>query len=88
MEVHLLQDIVLILGLSAAVVFLFQRLNLPTIPGYLLAGIIAGPSGLKLVAVTHEVEQLSEIGVILLLLFIIGMEFSLKTLKEFRKIVL
>ncbi|MBK8045286.1 MAG: cation:proton antiporter [Haliscomenobacter sp.] len=87
MEVHLLQDIVLILGLSAAVVFLFQRLNLPTIPGYLLAGIIAGPSGLKLVAVSHEVEQLSEIGVILLL-FIIGMEFSLKTLKEFRKIVL
>ncbi len=77
MEIPLLSDIVIILGLSVVVIYLFQRLRLPTILGFLMTGILAGPSGLGLVKASHEVEIMAEIGVILLL-FIIGIEFSLK----------
>lgn len=79
MEIPLLPDITIILGLSVLVIYLFQRLRLPTILGFLITGIVAGPHGLSLVYASHEVEVLSEIGIILLL-FIIGMEFSLKSL--------
>ncbi|HMN90889.1 MAG TPA: cation:proton antiporter, partial [Saprospiraceae bacterium] len=89
MHIPLLQEIVIILGLSALVIYLFQRFNLPAILGLLMTGVIVGPSGLALIGseATHEVEMLAEIGVILLL-FIIGLEFSLKTLASIQRIVL
>lgn len=86
MEIPLLPDITIILGLSVLVIYLFQRLNLPTILGFLMTGIVAGPHGLSLIEASHEVEVLSEIGVILLL-FIIGMEFSLKSLVAIKNTV-
>jgi len=86
MEIPLLKDIVIILGLSVLVVLLFQRLKLSSILGFLLTGIIAGPYGLQLIKATHEVELLSEIGIIFLL-FVIGIEFSLKTLTTIKKTV-
>ncbi len=89
MDIPLLQEVVIILGLSAVVIYLFQRFRLPSILGLLLTGVIVGPSGLALIGseATHEVEMLAEIGVILLL-FIIGLEFSLKTLASIQRIVL
>ena len=63
-----------------------MRLKLPTIIGYLLTGAIAGPYGLSLVYASTAVEVLSEIGVILLL-FVIGLEFSLKSLMAIKKAV-
>lgn len=87
MEIPILTDIVVILSLSVGVIFLFQKLRLPAILGFLITGIIAGPNGLKLIHGVHEVEMLAEIGVILLL-FIIGMEFSLKTISAIQRIVL
>ena len=87
MEIPLLSDIVVVLGLSVFVVLLFLRLNVPTILGFLITGVVAGPHGLGLVSASHEIEILAEIGVIMLL-FIIGMEFSLKTLVSIRKAVL
>jgi CPA2 family monovalent cation:H+ antiporter-2 len=86
MEIHFLKDIVIILGLSVLVIFLFERLKLPTILGFLLTGIIAGPYGFGFVNASHEVEIMSEIGVILLL-FIIGLEFSLSSLYAIRRLV-
>ncbi len=88
MHIPLLPDIVIILGLSAVVIFLFQKLNLPAILGLLITGVIVGPGGLGLIGdeATHEVEMLAEIGVILLL-FIIGLEFSLKTLASIQRTV-
>lgn len=88
MHIPLLQEIVIILGLSAVVIYIFQRMNLPTILGLLLTGIIVGPGGLSLIGgdKTHDVEMLAEIGVILLL-FIIGLEFSLKTLASIQRII-
>lgn len=86
MEIPLLSDIVIILGLSVFVILLFQRFRLPTILGFLITGIVAGPHGLSLITASHEVEILSEIGVILLL-FIIGLEFSLKSLSAIKNAV-
>jgi CPA2 family monovalent cation:H+ antiporter-2 len=86
MEIPLFADIIIILGLAVIVILIFQKLRLPTILGFLITGLIAGPSGLNLVNASHEVNSLSEIGVILLL-FIIGLEFSLRDLYVIRKYV-
>ncbi|MBD3332043.1 potassium transporter KefB, partial [candidate division GN15 bacterium] len=86
-EFPLLQDIVVIFGFSAAIVWLFSRLRMPSVVGFLAAGVLIGPYGLGVVSSTHEVELLAELGVILLL-FAIGMEFSLKDLLASRKLVL
>ncbi len=87
MEVAILNDILIIFGLSIGVLLVCHRLRIPATVGLLLTGILAGPHGLKLVRAVHEVELLAEIGV-LLLLFTIGMEFSLKTLAKLKKTVL
>ncbi len=86
MQIPLLQEVVIILGLSVLVILIFQRLKLPTILGFLLTGVLIGPSGFSLIKATHEVEVLAEIGVILLL-FVIGLEFSLKSLMAIKKTV-
>jgi len=85
-ELPLLSDIVVIFGLATGVILLFMRLKVPTIIGFLLTGAIAGPYGLSVVTASQAVEVLSEIGVILLL-FVIGMEFSLKSLLSIKKAV-
>ena len=86
MELTILKDIVIIFALSTLVNYLFNRINIPTVLGYLLTGIIAGPHLLSLVNTKHEIEIMAEIGVALLL-FTIGMEFSLNHLLKIRKIV-
>ncbi|EIM78513.1 sodium/hydrogen exchanger [Nitritalea halalkaliphila LW7] len=86
-ELPILSDLVIIFGLATGVILLFTRFKLPTIIGFLLTGTLAGPFGLSLVNDSTVVETLSEIGVILLL-FVIGMEFSLKNLFSIRKAVL
>lgn len=87
MQIPLLSEIVIIFGLSILVLFICYRLRVPTIVGFLLTGIIAGPHGLGLIKAVHEVETLAEIGVVLLL-FTIGIEFSLKSLVQVRRSVL
>ncbi|MEI8004356.1 MAG: cation:proton antiporter, partial [Methanothrix sp.] len=87
MELALLKDIVVIFVLSVAVLFLFHRLRAPTIVGFLLTGILAGPQGLGLVKASEQVAVLAEIGVVLLL-FTVGMEVSLKDLLKIKKYVL
>ena len=87
MEIPLLSDVVIILGLAVVVILLFQRFRLPTILGFLMTGVIAGPYGLSLITAVHDIEILAEIGVIMLL-FIIGMEFSLRNLALIKRTVL
>jgi len=84
MQIPLLTDIVIILGLSIVVIFIFHRIRVPAIVGFFLTGILAGPHGLGLVKAMHEVEFLAEVGVVLLL-FTIGIEFSLKNLLKIKK---
>ena len=87
MELPLLKDILIILGFSIVVVFILQRFRLPSILGFLITGILIGPHSLSLISTGHEVEMISEIGVILLL-FVIGLELSLKQLISIRKTIL
>ncbi len=86
MELAILKDIVIIFALSTFVNLVFTRVKIPTVVGYLLTGIIAGPHLLSLVSSGHQIELIAEIGVVLLL-FTIGMEFSLKHLLKIRRIV-
>ena len=74
--IEALPDLVLILGVAVVAALLVGFLRLPAVAGFMLAGAVIGPSGLALVGDMHAVESMAEIGVILLL-FTIGLEFSL-----------
>ena len=86
MDFPILKDIVIILGLSVLIILLFHRFKIPSILGFLLTGIIIGPYGLSLIKASHEVELMAEIGVIFLL-FVIGIEFSIKGLMSIKRTV-
>ncbi len=76
----ILVDLALVLGVAAVTTVASQRLRLPVVVGYLIAGLIIGPYvPVPLVANQGNVHTLSELGVILLM-FTIGLEFSLKKL--------
>jgi len=81
-------DIVIIVVAALIGALLAQRIKQPLILGYIFAGIVVGPhTGGITVGDTHEIELLAEIGVALLL-FALGLEFSMKELKPVRKIAL
>jgi CPA2 family monovalent cation:H+ antiporter-2 len=83
----LLQDLLIILLASVPIAFIFHRLRLPTIVGFMITGVLIGPYGLRLVHDIEGIELLAEIGVALLL-FTIGLEFSLRRLLEMKRLVL
>jgi CPA2 family monovalent cation:H+ antiporter-2 len=83
---NLLVDLTVIFAISAVVLFIASKLKVPSIVGLLLSGFVAGPYGLGLVNATEQVEIMAEIG-ILLLLFTIGMEFSLEKLLKSKRII-
>lgn len=87
MELEFLSSLVVIFGVSALVVFLLHRVKVPSVVGFLVAGIIIGPYGIGLVHDVHSVEMLAEVGVILLL-FTIGIELSMSRLLRMKKAVL
>jgi monovalent cation:H+ antiporter-2, CPA2 family len=80
----LLTEIVLVLAASILVSIAFHRMKLPAVVGFLLTGILIGPSGFRLVRNRGLIDGLAEVGVVMLL-FTIGLEFSLKDLKRIRK---
>ncbi|MDQ3491319.1 MAG: cation:proton antiporter, partial [Acidobacteriota bacterium] len=80
-------DLLIILLVSVPVAFLCLRLKLPLLVGLMLTGISIGPYGLGLVKEVEGIEMLAEIGV-MLLLFTIGLEFSLHRLREMKRLVL
>jgi len=86
MESVFLKSLVLILGISALVVFILGRLKIPSIVGFLIAGMFLGPNGFEFIKNTHDVEVFAEIGVVLLM-FTIGLEFSFKNLMLLRSVV-
>lgn len=86
-EVSVLRDIVVIFSVSIGVVLLLHKLHLPSIAGFLFAGALVGPYGLNLISDREEIQALAEIGVILLL-FTIGLEVSLASLKSSRNLFL
>ncbi len=85
-EGSLLQAAVVFLLAAVLTVPLAKRLQLGAVLGYLFAGVIIGPSVLKLIGNPESVSHISELGVVLLL-FIIGLELSPKRLWVMRKAV-
>jgi len=82
-----LGDILIIIGLSAVVLYLCHRAGIPVIVGYLLTGIVAGPYGFRLVREIEAVRVLAELGIVALL-FTIGLEFSFRNLLQLRRTAL
>lgn len=83
----LFADLLIILLVSVPVAFFCLRLKLPLLVGLILSGIAIGPYGLGWIHEVEAIEVLAEIGV-MLLLFTIGLEFSLRRLREMKKLVL
>ena len=82
-----LANLLVIFTVSIAVVFIFHKFKLPSIAGFLVAGALIGPNGLNLISDIATVQVLAEIGIILLL-FTIGIEFSLVQLASMRQLLL
>lgn len=70
-----LHDLTILLAAGVIAVSLFKRLGLGSVLGYLAAGIVVGPFGLRFIADVHSVMQASELGIVLLL-FLIGLELE------------
>jgi len=85
---NIANDLAVIVMAGLAGGLLAQRVKQPLILGYILAGVVLGPvTGGTLISAPHEIERLAEIGVALLL-FALGLEFSLRELKPVRRIAL
>ncbi|MDD4126348.1 MAG: cation:proton antiporter, partial [Methanomicrobium sp.] len=85
-EVELITAVFIVLACALAVIFIGRRMNMPMIIGYFLTGIIVGPFFLGLVT-EDQVSILADLGIILLM-FTIGLEISLKNLIAMKKKVL
>lgn len=84
MEIPLLRDIVIIFSLSIAVLLVCHRLRIPSVVGFLITGVICGPEGFGFVNRIEEVQTLAEIGIVVLL-FTVGMEFSIKKILDHKR---
>ncbi|HHE32181.1 MAG TPA: sodium:proton exchanger [Chlorobaculum parvum] len=81
-----LGQLVLIGTLAIATILLFQRIRIPPVIGLIFTGIMLGPTGFGVVSDSGLISILAELGVVLLL-FTIGLEFSIDDMKKLQKIV-
>jgi len=87
MNMEYLVDIIILLSAAVIAVPLFQSLGLGAIPGFLVAGIVLGPSGLGYIENHDEIAHFAELGVVLLL-FVIGIEINPARLWKMKALVL
>ena len=83
----IIRDIVLILLVSLPIIYIFRKINLPSITGFLIAGMIIGPYGFHIISDTGDIQTMAEMGVILLL-FTIGLEVNPASLYKMKKFLL
>ena len=79
-------SLLLLLGVAVALVWAFRRIKLPAILAYLCAGIIAGPHVMGWIPQPDEYHLIAELGIVLLL-FSLGLEFSLPKMIAMRRLV-
>ncbi|XP_055827057.1 K(+) efflux antiporter 5 [Solanum dulcamara] len=79
-DVRLISDLVVVIVSAAIGGIIFSCLGQPVIVGYLLAGSLIGPGGMKFISEMVQVETVAQFGVVFLL-FALGLEFSLTKLK-------
>ena len=82
----ILPDLVLTYGIALVLVVTLARARVPSIVALMLAGVVAGPSGIRIISTPEEVDMLAEIGIVLLL-FTVGLDFSLAALKQFWRVI-
>jgi len=87
MQFDVLNHIVLVLLLVTGILVLFAKLGLPSVLGYLTAGVLAGPDALGILSSEKEMGGLSEVGIILMM-FMIGLDFSWSRLRRNLKMVI
>jgi CPA2 family monovalent cation:H+ antiporter-2 len=83
----LLTQLVILIGATLPVALVFRALGQPAILGFLLTGLVIGPHGAGIIASTNDVGRFAEIGVVLLL-FSIGLEFSVARIGRLRRVLL
>ncbi|MCC6859613.1 MAG: cation:proton antiporter [Bryobacterales bacterium] len=81
----LLTRVIILLGVAAGLGVLLRRLGQNAVVGYLLAGVLLGPTGFGLIGSGQQLRQVSELGVALLL-FSIGLEFSFSRLRQIGRV--
>src|SRR5579883_1285919 len=86
-SVSLITTVAAAFGMALIFGFIAERLKIPALVGYLIAGILIGPSTPGFVADTHITSQLSEIG-IMLLMFGVGLHFSFNDLLSVKRIAI
>ena len=86
-ELEILEDLLIVYVVSGLVVFLFHRVRVPSVVGLLVAGVVVGPYGLRLVGEVEQVKLLAEVGIVVLL-FAVGLEFSLSRLLSMWRVML
>src|SRR5918995_1038432 len=87
MENHgFLQQALVYLAAGVIAVPLFRRLGLGSVLGYLIAGVVIGPWGLRLISDPQTVLQFSEFGVVLLL-FLLGLELNAQRVWAMRRAI-
>jgi len=86
MEYSYLNEALILLASTVAVLLLLLRLGLPSVLGYFLVGISIGPFGMGLISNVDHIRVLAEFGVVFLL-FSIGLEFSLPLLVRMKSAV-
>ena len=81
-DLHFIQDLATVMLVAGLTTVIFQRLRQPVVLGYIIAGVLVGPYTSPVIFIHDEdtIRTLSELGMILLL-FALGLEFSLKKLK-------
>src|SRR5688500_13204898 len=77
-------ELLILFGSITGVATLCHYLKLPTIVGFIMAGVVIGPSGLGLISSLPAADVIAEASIILLM-FTIGLEFSFKKLKQLRR---
>jgi len=86
-DIDLVEELLIVLAVTIAIVYLFQKMRVPAIVGFLLAGVVIGPGGWGLITGVSQVETLADLGLVLLL-FTIGIEFSLETILSMQRRIL
>ena len=79
-DTTLVRDLAIVGWLAVVVAVALGRLHLPVVAGLLVAGAVFGPNGVGLIADGDEIRAIADVGVVLLL-FGIGLEFSLERLR-------
>lgn len=83
-EHALLRDLVITYALALVLVVGLARLRIPSIVAFIVAGALAGPAGIGVVRTQEEVDTLANIGIVLLL-FTVGLDFSLAQIRRIWK---